>query len=70
MIKDDLLNRKRRKLSQKQNSPVKKESFAAMISKISGPVFDFSEPESNLNDPSKYISSLKIRKKYAKFWWR
>ena len=54
----------------KQNSPVKKESFAAMISKISGPVFDFSEPKSNSNDPSKYISLLKIRKKYAKFWWR
>ena len=53
----------------KQNSPAKKESLAAMISKISGPVFYFSEPELNSNDPSIHISSLKIRKKYAKFWW-
>ena len=54
----------------KQNSPAKKESFAPMISKISGPVFDFSEPEPNLNDPRKYISSLKIGKKYVNFSWR
>ena len=52
----------------KQEKQKTKEFFTAIISKISGPVFDFNEPESNSNDPSKYISLLKI-KKYATFLW-
>ena len=65
-----MTNERKEKTITKQNSLGKKESFAAMISKISGPVFNFNEPKSTSIDPSKYISSLKIKKKYAKIlYW-